>query len=243
MNTEGESVLVDSVPRALCTLIKYHAARLARDDDEWMCWGRMYVQMCAVLLSIHDFDVPRRRSEVLSDPVVTLEGEIDRADDSSQTSDRAWSLIRHNDEYLEEVIAYLGYQKNRETVKIVLGLIMSKNFEMGNYDARVRSIMRNIFRVVPLPPKYLFTLESQYSQQTGPFFNQADLCTLGSSVTPFRSLQVCAVALSTGLVMYGVGNAVFDYSCTPWNMYMSDSIAVFRSFYCPSDFNGDSAVD
>ena len=206
MNSDAESVSgMESVPRGLCTLIKYHAAKVARDDGEWSCWGAPYVRMCATILYVYDFTVPNTRQEVLMDPIVLSDvSEAESPGDISHV-DPSWNLVRHNKEYFEEIVRNLRNYEHKETLKIVLGLIMSKNFEMGNYDSRVRSIMRNIFGIVKLPLEYLFSLESQYVQCTGPYFNPADISTVGSAVTPFRSLQVCAVALSTGVVMYGVG--------------------------------------
>lgn len=198
--------VTETVPRGLCTLIKYHAACVSRDDAEWMSWGAPYVKMCASILFVHDLNVPVIRSEILVDPIVLSDGS-----DRMSPSDHTWSVINHNYEYFEKVVRCLRYKDNKETLKIVLGQIMSKNFEMGNYDSRVRSIIRSVFCIVQLPLSYLFLLESQYLLDTGPYFNQEDISTVGSAVTPYRSLQVFAVTLSTSLVMYGVGKRIASF--------------------------------
>jgi hypothetical protein len=203
-----------SIPRGLVQLLQYHTAKLSRDDGEWMCWGAPYVQMCAVILYVDGFNtLPKSRYEILFEPVIISDpmspspnsSPPGQEEDTDPADDPAWSVIRHNHEYFEGIVATLRKAENKETLKILLGMLICKNFEMGNYDSRVRAVVRHIFSIVGLPKEHLFMLESQYMQSTGPYFNQADISTLGSVVTPYRSLQVCAVALSTGVVMYGVG--------------------------------------
>ena len=190
-----------TVSRGLCILLKYHAAKLCRDDDEWKSWGLPYVKMCAVNLYLDNFCVQETRAEVLLEPVVSTDNM-----NAELTDELSWSVIRHNNEFFECIVRYLRQPELCEILKINIGIIMEKSFEMGNYDSRVRSIIRNIFYMLNLSQDFLFTLESLCTQYTGPYFNQADISLLGSAVTPHRSLQVCAVALSTGIVMYGIGN-------------------------------------
>lgn len=188
---------VGRVLDSICRVIEFLVSRICRDEAEWESWGNRTVTMLSDAMEWNSFN-QHGWADLRSD---VFEAELSG---SGEDEDDSWHVIHDRVQSLRQVLEYLRLTENKAAVASVLQKITHEAFSCGAYDSRCRSLIRELISAVGLSQNMLTDLESQATSMRS-YFTQQDVKNIGQALTPYRSLQVCAVSLSTGAVMYGVG--------------------------------------